>query len=123
MSATTAIKMGRPGRLGIMVRTPTEVYVYWRPAPAHGPQRLALRILDLTGRPAAESLDGCGYREMEAAESVYVSNLLPGHLYVAEVGRTGPEGFAPLLSAGPVQTPWLAAAVDEADYPAPYHRS
>lgn len=123
MSATTAIKVGRPGRLGLMVRTPTELFVYWRPAPGNLPGRLTLRIFDLTGRSAAESLDGCGYREMEAAESIYVPNLLPGRLYVAEVGRRGPEGFVTILSAGPVQTPWLAASVDSSDYPAPYHRS
>lgn len=29
MSATTAVKIGRPGRLGVMVRTPTELYIYW----------------------------------------------------------------------------------------------
>lgn len=122
MSATTAVKIGRPGRLGVMVRTATELYIYWRPAVGGVPGPLMLRITDLTGRPAEESLDGCGFRELAAAESVYASTLLPGHLYVAEIGRTGPDGFTPLLSVGPVQTPWLAAA-DSPDYPAPYHRS
>lgn len=121
MSATTAVKTGRPGRLGVMVRTPEELYVYWRPF--HSYPRLALRITDLTGRPTEELLDGCGFREMEAAQSVYVSNLLPGHLYVAEIGQTGAEGFVPLLSAGPVQTPWVAGAADSSEYPAPFHRS
>lgn len=123
MSAITAIKVGRPGKLGLMVRTPTEVYIYWRPARVSAAPLLVLRIIDLTGRPAWESLDGCGFRELAAAESVYVPNLLPGHLYVAEVGYNGPDGFSPLLSVGPVQTPWVAPTAERSDYPAPYHRS
>jgi hypothetical protein len=106
-----------------MVRTPTELHVYWRPAGGHHHPRLVLRITDLTGRPRGDLLDGCGFREVEAAESTYVPNLLPGHLYLAEVGTAGPEGFCALLSVGPVQTPGLAAPVDSSDYPAPYHRS
>jgi len=121
MSATTAIKVGRPGRLGVMVRTPTELHLYWRPAlPATA--ALRFRICDLTGRPVHESLDGCGYREMPAADSVYVSDLLPGHIYLAEIGESGPSGFTPILAAGPVQTPWLPSA-DSSAFPSPYYRS
>ncbi|MFZ5818254.1 MAG: hypothetical protein ACOY93_23625 [Bacillota bacterium] len=122
MSAVTAIKVGRAGRLGLMVRTPTELYVYWRPAPGGPAGPLRLRISDLTGRPPAESLDGCGFREAEIADALFLTGLLPGHLYVAEVGTAGPDGFTPILSVGPVQTPWLAAA-DASGFPASYHRS
>lgn len=123
MSATTSIRVGRRGRLGLMVRTPEELFVYWRPAPGERFGPLVLRITDLTGRPAPDLLDGCGFRELEADESVYIGNLLPGHLYVAEVGTAGPEGFSPILSAGPVQTPWRVASAERVEYPAPYHRS
>lgn len=121
MSATTAVAECREGRLGLMVRTPTEVFVYWRPAPAAGPN-LVLRISDLSGRPPEQLLDGTGCRYLEAGSGVYVSDLLPGHLYYAEVGRRGPDGFEPLGGAGPVQTPW-GATKETAAFPAPYHRS
>ena len=122
MSATSAVKIGRCGRLGVMVRTATELYIYWRPAVGGAPGPLSFRVTDLTGRPAEELLDGRGYREIPLGDSVYVPDLLPGHLYVAEVGRTQPEGFMPLLSVGPVQTPWVAVP-DGSGFPAPYHRS
>ncbi|MFZ5823112.1 MAG: hypothetical protein ACOY94_02020 [Bacillota bacterium] len=122
MSATSAVKIGRSGRLGVMVRTATELYIYWRPSVGGTPGPLSLRVTDLSGRPVGESLDGRGYREVPLGDSVYVPDLLPGHLYVAEVGRTQPEGFTPLLSVGPVQTPWVAAP-DGSPFPAPYHRS
>lgn len=106
-----------------MVRTPNELFVYWRPAPGGvDGAPLGLRITDLTGRPADESLDGCGFRDVPVSESVYVANLLPGHLYIAEVGYAEAGGFTPLLTVGPVQTPSLAAG-DSADFPAAYHRS
>lgn len=121
MSATTAMAECREGRLGLMVRTPTEVFVYWRPAPGAG-ESLLLRISDLSGRPAEDSLDGTGYRFLEAVAGVYVPNLLPGRLYYVEVGRRGPDGFVPLGGAGPVQTPW-GVTKETAAFPAPYHRS
>ncbi|HYG60908.1 MAG TPA: hypothetical protein VD902_22755 [Symbiobacteriaceae bacterium] len=120
MSATTAVKEAKEGRLGVMVRTPTELFVYWQGARQAGD--ITLRVSDLSGRPAAQSLDGRGYRDIEAASTVYVPNLLPGHLYYVEVGRHGPEGFYPLMGAGPVQTPWKPGN-DAPEFPAPYHRS
>lgn len=121
MSATTAVKEGKEGRLGVMVRTPTELFVYWQAnTPPEGD--LMLRVSDLSGRPAAELLDGKGHRMLDVAAAVYVPNLLPGHLYYVEVGRQGSEGFSTLLGAGPVQTPGLAG-VDTQGFPAPYHRS
>jgi hypothetical protein len=50
--------------------------------------------------------------------SAYLADLLPGHLYAVELLEQGRV----LLSAGPVQTPWLSAADDSA-FPAHYHRS
>jgi hypothetical protein len=119
MSATTAVKETREGRLGVMVRTATELFVYWQGAEA---AELRLRVTDLTGRPAAESLDGVGFREIPAAPAAYLPGLLPGHLYYVEIGRRDDGGFYPLAGAGPVQTPWLPGAA-EAPFPAPYHRS
>lgn len=119
MSATTAVKETREGRLGVMVRTAGEIFVYWEGAVSDG---MVLRITDLTGRPPSELLDGRGWRELEAAPAAYVPNLQPGHMYYVEVGRRGPEGFFPLLGAGPVQTPWLPEA-GNTPFPAPYHRS
>ena len=120
MGATTAVSQGALGHLGVMVRTATELFVYWRPlGDTHG---LRLRVSDLTGRPVPELLDGTGYRHLEVAAASYVPDLLPGHLYYVEVGRSDGEQFVPLLGAGPVQTPWVAAA-DMAAFPAPYSRS
>ncbi|HLN63438.1 MAG TPA: hypothetical protein VK464_18025 [Symbiobacteriaceae bacterium] len=120
MSATTAVSQSASGHLGVMVRTATELFVYWR-AMSDTPG-LMLRVSDLTGRPVAELLDGAGHRYLEVAAASYVPNLLSGHLYYVEVGRRDGEQFAPLLGAGPVQTPWVTAA-DEAAFPAPYSRS
>lgn len=118
MSATTAVRETREGRLGVMVRTSHEIFIYWQGAGSD----LVLRVTDLTGRPSAELLDGCGWRELPASEAAYVPNLQPGHLYYVEIGRRTPEGFFPMLGAGPVQTPWLPGAHHVA-FPAPYHRS
>jgi len=119
MSATTAVKETREGRLGVMVRTSHEIFVYFSGDLSEG---LTLRVTDLTGRPPSELLDGRGWRELPAAAAAYVPNLQPGHLYYVEAGRRGPEGFFPLMGAGPVQTPWLPGA-DLPAFPAPYHRS
>jgi len=121
MSATTAVKETREGRLGVMVRTPTELFVYWQ-ANTQEEGSLVLRVSDLSGRPVAQLLDGRGHRDMEVGPAVYVPNLLPGHLYYVEVGRRGEEGFFPILGAGPVQTPWMPG-MDDPAFPAPYHRS
>jgi len=119
VSATTAVKETRDGRLGVMVRTAKEIFVYWQ---GEAPEGLTLRVTDLTGRPPSELLDGRGWRELPAAPAVYLPNLQPGHLYFVEVGCQGPEGFVPLLGAGPVQTPWLPVT-DHTAFLAPYHRS
>ncbi len=121
MSATTAVKADRLGRLGAMVRTSNEIYLYWRPSMPVD-RHLVFRVTDLTGLPVHELLDGTGRREFPATESVYVSGLPAGHIYLAEVGRYGPEGFTTLLSVGPVQTPWVASA-DFSDFPSLYYRS
>jgi hypothetical protein len=120
MSVTTAVAQTAVGRLGAMVRTSTELFVYWQGTPDMA--GLSLRISDLTGRPAPELLDGVGCRYLDAASASYVPNLLPGHLYYVEVGRRGEGGFVPLAGTGPVQTPWQAGP-DRAVFPAPYHRS
>lgn len=120
MSATTAVNQTPDGRLGVMVRTPTEVFIYWQGTRAAS--GLSLRVTDLTGRPTPELLDGAGCRYLDAADASYVPNLLPGHLYYVEVGRRDGEGFHPLMGAGPVQTPWLSTS-DRSAFPAPYHRS
>jgi hypothetical protein len=122
MSASTAVAQADGRRLGVMVRTQNEIFAYWSPSLD---RPLTLRVTDLTGRPAAESLDGRGYRDvpLEAgAEEQYLTGLQPGHLYVVEIGETEEGAFHPLLSAGPVQTPWLPSP-DKSDFPRPYHRS
>jgi hypothetical protein len=125
MSATTAVTETAAGRLGVMVRTAAEIFIYWYP-PGVGAQTEAgpntIRISDMTGRPAAELLDGQGYRDLEAATAIYVPNLQPGHLYFVEAGRRDGEGFHPVIGVGPVQTPWLGLP-DQPAFPAPYHRS
>lgn len=121
MGASTCVSEQAGMRLGVMVRTGTELWVYWslpeEAAPVDG-----LRVVDVTGRPQSESLDGTGERVVAASESgsgsQYVTDVLPGHLYAVELLAQGRV----LLSAGPVQTPWLNAADDSA-FPAPYHRS
>lgn len=119
MSAATAVGECRDGRLGVMVRTATELFVYWQGGPTEG---LTLRVTDLTGRPSSALLDGRGWREVPAAAAAYVPGLAPGHLFYVELGRHGAGGFAPLVGAGPVQTPWLAGR-DLSAFPGPYHRS
>lgn len=120
MSAATAICEGAHGRLGAMVRTATELFIYWKPVAAcHG---LRFRVHDVTGRPMHDLLDGSGRRDLPAAEACYVADLIPGHLYYVEVGRHTGAGFDALMGVGPVQTPWKAIA-DTATFPDPYHRS
>jgi hypothetical protein len=119
MSAATAVTECRDGRLGVMVRTATELFVYWQGGPTEG---LTLRVTDLTGRPPSELLDGRGWREVPAAAAVYLPNLAPGHLFYVELGRREADRFFPVVGAGPVQTPWLPGA-DLPAFPAPYHRS
>jgi hypothetical protein len=121
MSAITAVERDGAGALGVMVRTATTLYVYWEGETS--PQ--VLRVVDVTGRPPAELLDGTGCREITVppgCRSYYVSDLLPGHLYYVAAGRSGPDGFRPARAVGPVQTPWLDTAGESA-FPAPYHRS
>jgi hypothetical protein len=116
MGAATCVTERAGMRLGVMVRTAAELWVYWTNADVQ-----ALRVLDVTGRTPSESLDGTGERVVApgaGATSAYVAGLLPGHLYVVELL----DGDQVLLSAGPVQTPWLSAA-DDSSFPAPYHRS
>ncbi|HEY3369068.1 MAG TPA: hypothetical protein VGK74_28765 [Symbiobacteriaceae bacterium] len=122
MSAATALTENACGRLGVMVRTPEELFIYWETGQA---PPLTIRVADLSGRPAAQSLDGLGYRDIPGQagpSSVYVRNLLPGHLYFVELGEQAGGGFRGLIGAGPVQTPWLPVA-DAAVFPAPYSRS
>jgi hypothetical protein len=119
MSTTTALTESRAGRLGVMVRTGNQLFVYWRAA-AEGPR--VLRITDLSGRAPDESLDGVGFREVAlagGAQSVYVDRLIAGHLYGVALCA---EGGAVLLAAGPVQTPPVPA-IDTSTFPVPYHRS
>jgi hypothetical protein len=116
MGAATCVTERAGIRLGVMVRTAAELWVYW-----HNADVQALRVVDVTGRTPSESLDGTGERVVApaaGATSVYVAGVLPGHLYVVELLH----GDEVLLSAGPVQTPWLSAA-DDSSFPAPYHRS
>lgn len=123
MSATTAVTETTAGRLGVMVRKAGEIFIYWYPSP-QAKDRVpgTIRITDLTGRPAAELLDGVGWRELEAATAMYVPGLVPGHLYFVEAGWRDEAGFHPAIGAGPVQTPWLGSP-DQPAFPAPYHRS
>ncbi len=111
MNGNTAVAVSGPARVGVMVRSATSIYIYWRGAPG-----AALRLVDLSGRPRHELLDGCGERRVAVSEAeggVYVDDLLPGHLYYVEAGTLG---------AGPVQTPWRRPA-EGSGFPEPYHRS
>jgi hypothetical protein len=125
MSAVTCVAEAGGMRLGVMVRTDRELFVYWS-LPEDGATP-ALRVLDVTGRAAPELVDGTGVRECAVrpgAGSAYIGQLLPGHLYMVELGESGLEAFRPLLAAGPVQTPGPGAAsgADPA-FPSPYQRS
>lgn len=118
MNANTAVASLGSARLGAMVRSATGIFVYWR-----GAGITALRILDLSGRPTPELLDGCGERVMPAAQGTYyIHDLLPGHLYSVQAGAWDGERFTPLLRTAPVQTPWQASA-DTSTFPPAYHRS
>jgi|GEM_PF-3049470 len=121
MSATTAVAENAAMRLGVMVRTNTELFVYWQPG--RHPASL-LRVSDLTGRPPEESLDGRGRRDVVLSQqvSLYLKDLLPGHMYFVELGDERDGAFQPVIGAGPVQTPWLPTT-DASTFPAPYHRS
>lgn len=125
MIDSTAVVTGAPGRLGVMVRTRTSLHVYWRLRVR--PDRLVLRVTELSGRPPDLALDGCGWREAavpDGEDSVYVSGLTPGRPYAVELGERRGGRFVPLLAAPAVETPWLpAAGYREPDFPAPYFRS
>lgn len=117
-AAATALSSNQYGRIGIMVRTAREVFVYWEAATG---RPLSMRVTDLSGRPPAELLDGRGRRDLPGPvmAGTYVANLLPGHLYAVELLD---EDGLPVIGAGPVQTPWLPGA-SPSPFPAPYHRS
>lgn len=120
MNGNTAVAMRGPGRMGAMVRSATSIYTYW-----HGIQPEALRVVDLSGRPRAERLDGTGERLILLApgqSDAYVNDLLPGRLYCVELGVLEDGRFEPSLGTTPVQTPWLRGE-DAPTFPAPYHRS
>lgn len=125
MNANTAVVQQNGEQAAAMVRSSSCIYVYWQLRERGLP--LAVRIRDLSGRPASELLDGSGLRTLPVAmgqTGLYVENLPPGHLYAVEVGeRTGAGGFRPLLALGPVQTPWLPSEREPAATPNQYHRS
>lgn len=122
MSATTAVATSDAGRLGVMVRSATQVVVYWE---ARKPYSLRLRVTDLTGRAPSESLDGTGSRELAVKGTViYVDHLIPGRLYGVALGLGEGDAFRSLIFAGPVQTPWRPTTeAPLPPFPAPYHRS
>lgn len=121
MSDAAAVVSGPAGRLGVLVQTRRSLHVYWRLR--ERPEMLAVRVQDLSGRPAADALDGSGVREVpapEGEESIYLTGLLPGRPYAVELCAGGEV----LLAAPAVQTPNLPHAGDGGlDFPAPYHRS
>jgi hypothetical protein len=122
MTGTAALTEWGGGRLGVMVRSASELYVYWSPSTAHS---LILHVKDLSGRPASALLDGTGTRERRIAAgqtSLYVGALLPGHLYEVAIGEQREGTFTSHLTAGPVQTPWLPREGEERS-PSLYHRS
>jgi hypothetical protein len=122
MTASTAVTEWGGERLGVMVRSAQELFIYWTPTFARS---LVLQVRDLSGRPASALLDGTGLRErhLPAGErTLYVGALLPGHLYEVAIGEQKEGAFLPLLTAGPVQTPWLPREGEER-FPERYHRS
>lgn len=122
MNANTALITVGEERLGVMVRSHTSAYVYWR---TRSTQSLALRVTDLSGRPAHQSLDGTGMRTValgSAQTGHYLEGLVPGHIYSVVLGEVKGESFTPLLEAQPVQTPWLPVD-DPSAFPPAYHRS
>lgn len=107
MTASVAVTEWGGGRLGVMVRSAQELFIYWNPPTAHS---LVLQLKDLSGRPNSALLDGTGTRERRippGQTSLYVGALLPGHLYEVAIGEQREGAFRPLMEAGPVQTPWL----------------
>lgn len=120
MNANSAVIRTGSGQAGAMVRSGTSLYLYWQGDPAGGP--VTVLLTDLSGRPPHELLDGDGLRTVEVPEGqtgLYLNDLLPGHLYGAELRSA--DGTT-LFRLGPVQTPWLAGP-DPSAFPAPYHRS
>lgn len=122
MSATTAVATSNAGRLGIMVRSATQLVAYWE---VGTDRSLRLRVTDLSGRAPSESLDGTGRRELAVEGMViYLDQLIPGHLYGVALGEGEGDAFCPLISAGPVQTPWRPGPEAALPlFPTPYHRS
>lgn len=110
------------GRLGVMVRSSQELFIYWSPPVNHA---RILQLTDLSGRPTSALLDGTGKRERRiqpGQTALYVGGLLPGHLYEVAIGEQREGAFQPQLEAGPIQTPWLPREGPESG-PELYHRS
>lgn len=122
MNGTAAIAQQGNERLGVMVRSGTSIHVYWE---ATGRTALGLTVADLSGRPRGELLDGVGLRVVPLSTetgSLYIEELLPGHIYQVELGEITDRGFSLVLSSRPIETPW-PVTTDRSDFPKPYHRS
>jgi hypothetical protein len=122
MNGSAVVTEWGESRLGVMVRSARELFVYWSPPTA---QPLILQVRDLSGRPATAMLDGTGRRERRipaGQTSLYIGALLPGHLYEVAIGEQREGAFRPLLEAGPIQTPWLPREGEERSALL-YHRS
>lgn len=122
MTCTATVTEWSGGRLGVMVRSASELFVYWAPSAATS---LILQVRDLSGRATAALLDGTGIRERRinpGQTSLYVGALLPGHLYEVAIGEQRDGQFTALMTAGPVQTPWMPREGEERS-PSLYHRS
>ena len=99
-SASVALTTQGEQMLGVMVRTPTELWVYWQ-TPSPG---LTLRLQDVSGFPNDALTALRDVPITDGATDLWLQGLMPGHLYLVAIGEGQGDAFQPALSAGPVLT-------------------
>lgn len=99
--------MVQAARIRLMVISATTAWCYWQDVPPPGPgvQR-QLHLLDLSGRPPEESLDGRGLRIVAAPERDFLfTTLLPGLIIQAVIGDARGRRFSPLARSNVAALP------------------
>lgn len=93
-----------------LVKNPYSLVAYWCPPPgADLPPDACLRVVDLSGRPPEQSLDGTGLRLIPLVPGQrihHVGSLLPDRLYQIQFGQLVSGAFTTVCAAAPVHTPW-----------------